>query len=83
MVFYEDGSSPADGFFSAPEVDWQIRPAGGGESLELDGDDNRESNVRDDKSWSDIEGLDIEEAGDYEVEVRSVARGPNPAPRRG
>ncbi len=78
VVFYEDGSSPADGFFTAPDIAWQIRPADGGKPLELDGDDNRESNIRDDKSWTDIEGLDIKEAGDYEVQVQQVAGGPNP-----
>jgi hypothetical protein len=78
VVFYEDGSSPADGFFSPPDVDWQIRPADGGRPLELDGDGNRESNVRDDRSWADIEGLDVPAAGDYAVEVRQVAGGPDP-----
>ena len=79
VVFYEDGSSPADGFFSAPDVDWRIRPESGGAPLELDGDDGLESNVRDDGSWTDIESLEIEEAGEYEVEVRPVAGGPDPA----
>lgn len=78
VVFYEDGSSPADGFFSPPEVDWRIRPADGGNPLELDGDANREANVRDDRSWADIEGLDVPAEGDYAVEVRQVAGGPNP-----
>jgi hypothetical protein len=78
VVFYEDGSSPADGFFSPPEVDWRIRPGDGGKPLELDGDANRESNVRDDRSWADIEGLDVPADGDYSVEVRQVAGGPNP-----
>jgi hypothetical protein len=79
IVFYEDGSSPADGFFPEPDVDWQIQPADGGKPLELDGDGGRESNVRDSKSWTDIEGLDVPEAGDYEVQVKPVAGGPNPA----
>lgn len=79
VVFYEDGSSPADGYFAEPDVAWRIRPAGGGEPLELDGDGGRESNVRESKSWTDIEGLDVPEAGEYEVEVRPVAGGPDPA----
>ena len=78
IVFYEDGSSPADGFFPEPDVDWSIRPADGGKPLELDGDGGRESNVRDSKSWTDIEGLDISEAGEYEVDVKPVAGGPDP-----
>lgn len=78
IVFYEDGSSPADGFFPEPEVDWSIRPAGGGRALELDSDGGRESNVRESKSWTDIEGLDLAEAGEYEVDVRPVAGGPDP-----
>jgi hypothetical protein len=79
VVFYEDGSSPADGFFPEPDVKWQIAPADGGKPLRLDSDGGRESNVRDDKSWTDIEGLDIETAGDYDVRVAQVAGGPNPA----
>jgi hypothetical protein len=79
IVFYEDGSSPADGFFAEPEVRWSIQSADGGKSLELDGDGGRESNVRESKSWTDIEGIDVPEAGEYEVEVKPVAGGPNPA----
>jgi hypothetical protein len=79
VVFYEDGSSPADGFFPEPDVRWSIRPADGGKPLELDGDGGRESNIRESKSWTDIEGLDIAEAGDYEVQVGPVAGGPDPA----
>ncbi len=79
VVFYEDGSSPQDGFFPEPEVSWQIAPAGGGKPLRLDSDGGRESNVRDDKSWTDIEGLDIEAAGEYDVQVDQVAGGPAPA----
>ena len=79
VVYYEDGSSPADGFFPEPEVKWQIAPASGGKPLRLDSDGGRESNIRDDQSWTDIEGLDIEEAGDYDVRVAEVAGGPDPA----
>jgi hypothetical protein len=79
VVFYEDGSSPADGFFPEPEVEWEIAPADGGKPLRLDSDGGRESNVRDDMSWTDIEGLDVESAGEYEVRVGQVAGGPNPA----
>lgn len=79
VVFYEDGSSPADGFFPEPDVEWRIAPAVGGKPLELDSDGGRESNVRDDRSWTDIEGLEITTAGDYDVEVAQVAGGPNPA----
>ena len=78
VVFYEDGSSPADGFFPEPEVNWRIAPADGGEPLRLDSDGGRESNVRDEGSWTDIEGLEIETAGEYEVEVEEVAGGPDP-----
>ncbi|HEX6117650.1 MAG TPA: hypothetical protein VFY99_11155 [Solirubrobacterales bacterium] len=79
VVFYEDGSSPADGFFPEPDVKWRIAPTGGGKPLRLDSDGGRESNVRGDKSWTDIEGLDIEDAGEYDVEVAAVAGGPDPA----
>jgi len=78
IVFYEDGTSPADGFFPEPDVKWRITPADGGEPLRLDSDGGRESNVRDHMSWTDIEGLDVEAAGEYEVEVAQVAGGPDP-----
>ena len=58
---------------------WQIAPADGGKPLRLDSDGGRESNIRDDKSWTDIEGLEVEEAGDYDVQVAEVAGGPDPA----
>jgi hypothetical protein len=80
VVFYEEARAiSTDQAAPEPEVDWQISPEDGGEGLPLDGDGGRESNVREQRAWTDIETLDIPEAGPYEVVVRDVgAGGPDP-----
>jgi hypothetical protein len=80
VVFYEEARAiSTDEAVIEPEVDWEIRAAGGGEPLPLDGDGGRESNVREQRAWSDFETLDVPEAGAYEVEIIDVsAGGPDP-----
>jgi len=81
VVFYEEARAISqDEVLPEPQVDWRIRPAGGGEPLPLDGDGGRETDVREDRAWTDFEGLDVPEAGPYEVTIRDIATGgPQPA----
>jgi hypothetical protein len=80
VVFYEEARAiSSDQAVAEPEVDWEIRPEGGGEPLPLDGDGGRESNVREQRAWTDFEALDVPDAGPYAVVVRDVgAGGPQP-----
>jgi hypothetical protein len=81
IVFYEEGRAiAANEVFPEPDIDWTIRPVEGGDPLPLDGDGGRETNVRDDRAWTDFESLDVPEAGPYDVTVRDLAAsGPKPA----
>lgn len=73
VVFYEEGRSIAiDDAIDEPEVEWTIRPEGGGEPLALDGDGARESNVTAERAWTDFESLDVPTAGRYEVEILEI-----------
>lgn len=73
VVFYEEGRSIAiDDAILEPEVEWTIRPEGGGEPLALDGDGARESNVTEQRAWTDFESLDVPEAGPYVVEILDI-----------
>jgi hypothetical protein len=80
VVFYEEARAiSVDQAVPEPEVDWEIRPEDGGEPLALDGDGGRESNVREQRAWTDFETLDVPEAGPYRVVVEDVsAGGPEP-----
>jgi len=80
VVFYEEARAiSADEAVPEPEVDWEIRPEGGGEPLQLDADGGRESNVREQRAWTDFESLDVPEAGPYRVVIDDVnAGGPDP-----
>ena len=81
IVFYDEARA-ISGSVAVPEpvIDWSIRPTGGGAPLPLDGDGDRESNVDDERAWTDIEGLDVPEAGAYRVAVRDLeTRGSSPA----
>jgi hypothetical protein len=81
IVFYEDARArPANEAFPVPEIDWTIRPEGGGEPLPLDRDGGRETNVRDERAWTDFEGIDVPEARRYRVNVRDInPKGAQPA----
>jgi hypothetical protein len=80
VVFNEVARSFSDNeAFSEPDIKWSIRPVDGGRPLELDGDGGRETNVRDDRSWTDFEGLDVPAEDTYQVDIRSIqADGPEP-----
>jgi len=80
VVFYEEARAiSADEAVPEPEVDWEIRPEGGGDPLPLDADGGRESNVREQRAWTDFESLDVPEAGPYRVVIDDVnAGGPDP-----
>ena len=80
VVFYEEARAiSADEAVPEPEVDWEIRPEGGGDPLPLDGDGGRESNVREQRAWTDFETIDVPEDGPYGVVVHDVnAGGPDP-----
>jgi len=70
VVFYEEGRAiPIDEAIPEPEVEWTIRPEGGGEPLALDGDGGRETNIDEVRAWTDFETLDVPEASPYEVEI--------------
>ena len=81
IVFYEEARAiSANQVFHEPRIDWSIRPAGGGAALPLDDDGGRETDVRDERAWTDFEGLDVPEAGRYRVVVRDdETQGPSPA----
>ena len=81
VVFYEEARAiTTDEAEPNPRVDWEIRPEGGGAPLPLDEDGGRETNVREQRAWTDIETIDVPEAGPYEVVIRDVtAGGPDPA----
>jgi len=81
IVFYDEARSiSGNGAVPEPEIGWSIRPAGGGPPLPLDGDGGRETNVDDERAWTDIESLDVPEAGAYRVVVRDLeTRGSSPA----
>ena len=81
IVFYEEARAiSANEVFPEPRIDWTIRPADGGAPLPLDGDGGRETNVGDERAWTDFESLDAPEAGPYEVTVRKLeTRGRSPA----
>jgi hypothetical protein len=81
IVFYEEARAiSAKEVFPEPQIDWSIRPAGGGAALPLDGDGGRETNVGVDRAWTDFEGLDVPESGPYRVVVRKLeTRGASPA----
>ena len=81
IVFYEEARAiSGNGAVPEPEIDWSIRPAGGGDPLPLDGDGGRETNVNDERAWTDFESLDVPEAGAYRVVVRKLeTRGSSPA----
>jgi len=80
VVFYEEARAiSTDEAVAEPEVDWEIRPEGGGDPLPLDGDGGRESNVREQRAWTDFETIDVPEAGPYSVVIHDVnAGGPDP-----
>lgn len=80
IVFNEVARSFSDNeVFSEPDIQWSIRPAAGGRALDLDGDGGRETNIRDDRSWTDFEGLDVPAEDTYQVDIRSIrADGPEP-----
>lgn len=74
VVFYEEGRAiPIDEAIPEPQVEWTIRPEGGGEPLALDGDGGRETNLDEARAWTDFETLDVPEAGPYEVEILDAA----------
>jgi hypothetical protein len=81
IVFYEEARAISENqVFPEPDIDWTIRPARGGEPLPLDGDGGRETNVRDERAWTDFESLDVPAAGRYDVNVHDLAsNGSNPA----
>jgi hypothetical protein len=81
VVFYEEARAiSTDEAVPEPEVDWEIRPTDGGDPLPLDGDGGRESNVREQRAWTDFETLDVPEAGPYRVVIHDVnAGGADPA----
>lgn len=81
VVFYEEARAiSTDEAEPEPRVDWEIRPEGGGEPLALDEDGGRETNVREQRAWTDIETIDVPEDGPYRVVIRDVtAGGPDPA----
>ena len=81
VVFYEEARAiPKSEAFTEPRIDWRIRPADGGPPLPLDGDGGRETNVADERAWTDFESIDVPDAGPYEVTVRGLeTRGPEPA----
>jgi hypothetical protein len=81
IVFYEEARAISQNeVFPAPDIDWTIRPAGGGEPLPLDGDGGRETNVRAERAWTDFESLDVPTAGSYDVNVHDLAtNGAKPA----
>jgi hypothetical protein len=80
VVFYEEARAiSTDEAVPEPEVDWEIRPEDGGEPLPLDADGGRESNVREQRAWTDFESLDVPDAGPYRVVINDVnAGGPDP-----
>ena len=76
VVFYEEDRAIAiDDAVSSVEVDWEIRPEDGGVPLTLDGGGGRESNVSEQRAWTDIETLDVPEAGPYRVTIHDVNSG--------
>lgn len=58
----------------SPEADYEVRPAAGGEPLELDGDGGREVSGSEQRRRVEIESLDVPAAGAYRVIARSVDR---------
>jgi hypothetical protein len=76
IVFYQEGihTNLDTQAFPEPEVEYEVRPAGGGESLRLDGDGGREVGSHPGLTWTDIEGLEVPRAGSYAVSARSVSK---------
>ncbi len=81
-VFYQeriaDAADPLrdDGGLTepSPEPDYEVRPAAGGEPLELDADGGREVSGSDERRRVEIERLDVPAAGAYRVTGRSIDR---------
>jgi hypothetical protein len=74
VVFYVVDAFPTPGeLLDVPAIDYEVRPASGGTPLLLDGDDGREQVSMVSSTRTDIEGLDVREAGSYVVTARSIA----------
>ncbi|HEX8744251.1 MAG TPA: hypothetical protein VF712_14060 [Thermoleophilaceae bacterium] len=85
VVFYEEAVDVNLDVqaFPEPEVDYVVRPAGGGEPLRQDGDGGREVGGSPALTWTDIEGLDVPDAGPYLVSARSVGKSDPVGPQLG
>jgi len=57
-----------------PELDYEVRPAAGGEALPLEGDGGREVSETDQLRRTDIESLEVPVEGPYRVTARAVDR---------